>query len=309
MAESAMTSVAVVGAGPMGTLFAARMAECGCDVVLADIDDGRLDTIARQGIELTDDRGTRTVWVRPSRPDLIADDRELVLLFTKSMHTAAATASISHLAGSGASILTLQNGLFNPERIAEVFAPEAILKGVAVLPADFVGDNGVKTSGSGHIELGAVLAEEPALAATQVLREAGFDARFNGQIDEAIWEKVAFNAALNSIAAVTGARNGAMDNAPARRIASAIAEEVVATAHASSVSADLSRVLAEIDDALTGHPEHRASMLQDRLAGRPSEIEAINGAVVQYGQESGVPTPVTRTLADLVRLIERNSRS
>ncbi len=115
---------------------------------------------------------------------------------------------------------------------------------------------------------------------------------------------MAFNAALNTLAAVTLQSNAGMDNPPGRRIVDAMVDEVVATAHACGVKVDPARIDAAIDHALTHHGGHKASMLQDRLAGRASEIESINGAVVERAAAVGIPTPVLATMADLVRLIE-----
>ena len=71
-----------------------------------------------------------------------------------------------------------------------------------------------------------------------------------------------------------------------------------------SKAARRARIVGKVEHALAHHRGHNASMLQDRLANRPTEIEAINGAVVRAGEAADVPTPVTSTLADLVRLAE-----
>src|SRR5690606_15704835 len=100
----------VIGAGAMGCLFAARIAESGADVLLVDVDRARLDAIGRDGIHLTDDNGARTI---PLRAGLAAEAQppiELALLFTKGMHSRAAIRSLAHLAESGTYVLTLQNG-------------------------------------------------------------------------------------------------------------------------------------------------------------------------------------------------------
>jgi 2-dehydropantoate 2-reductase len=87
-------------------------------------------------------------------------------------------------------------------------------------------------------------------------------------------------------------------------VAFAIAREVAATAAAKGLSIDIARIEGKIDFALKHHRQHKASMLQDRLAGRRTEIEAINGAVAREAERLGLEVPVTATLADLVRLNE-----
>lgn len=302
-----MQRVLVIGAGAMGCLFAARLRESGADVMLIDIDTERLARIADQGITLTDDQGTRTVPLRTGTAREAAGPFDLVLLFTKGMHSAAAIASVASLAAEGGPyVLTLQNGLGNPEAILEHFPATRVLKGIAALPADLHDATHVSSHGNGHLELGPMAPDGMGAAreAAGLLAQAGFDARASTDIDVAIWEKVAFNAALNALGAITLLPNAGLDNAPGRRIAAAIVAEVVATAHAGGVPVDRARIDQAVDFALTHHGAHQASMLQDRLAGRASEIETIQGAVCARATALGVPTPVTATMSDLIRLIE-----
>lgn len=302
-----MEHILVIGAGAMGCLFAARIAQSGARVMLIDVDEARLAAIARDGITLTDDDGMRVVRIETGTAAQASGRFDLLLLFTKGMHSRAAIQSVAHLAApDGPHVLTLQNGLGNPELIVDAFAAARVLKGIAALPADLSGAASVTSHGSGHIELGAMTPEgsDGARAAVTLLGRAGFEARFSETVDIPIWEKVAFNAALNALAAITLQPNAGMDNAPGRRIVSAMVSEIVATAHACGVAVDRARIDRAIDFALVEHSRHQASMLQDRLAHRPSEIESINGAVCARAAALGVPTPVTSTMTDLVRLIE-----
>jgi 2-dehydropantoate 2-reductase len=124
-------------------------------------------------------------------------------------------------------------------------------------------------------------------------------------VQVSMWEKVAFNAALNSLAMITGLTVGGMDMPAGRRVANAVVGEVVATAAALGLVLDQDAISAKIDFALANHRGHKASMLQDFLARRPTEIETINGAVVRIADAHGVATPVTATLANIVRLMEK----
>jgi 2-dehydropantoate 2-reductase len=302
-----MRDIIIVGAGAMGCLFAARLAESGARVTLVDVDEARLAALARDGITLADDEGERRVAVAAARAADVAGPADLVLLFTKAMHSAAAARSVAHLAAAGAFALTLQNGIGNAEALAEIFAPDRVLMGVTDFPADLEGPTRVASYGQGHVRLGgftpAAQPESEKVAA--LLDRAGLAAEADAEIRVAIWEKVAFNAALNSIAAVTGLSVGGMDAPAGRSIAEAVVGEVVATAAAAGIGLDPERIAAKVDFALANHRGHKASMLQDLLAGRPTEIEAINGAVARAAAAAGIATPVTSTLADLVRLIEQ----
>jgi 2-dehydropantoate 2-reductase len=302
----AIGKVAIVGAGAMGCLFAARIAETGADVVVIDVDPARLAAIDGGRIELTDDFGTRSVAVRATRAAEFRGPVDLIILFTKGMHSAAALASVAHLRDVSPIALTLQNGIGNAELLADVFGAERVAMGTALIPADLTGANAVTTHGFASISVGP-MTDGGQLAAGQVatlLRQARFSVTERPDIVAAVWEKVAFNAALNAIAMICEVPNAGIDNAPGRRVARAVAQETVAVAAAGGVALDLDRIVASIDAALREHRNHKASMLHDREMRRPSEIETINGAIAREGVRLGVPTPVCDTLSDLVRIIE-----
>lgn len=301
-----MQNIVIVGAGAMGCLFAARLAEAGVAVTLVDVDRQRLDALDQNGITLEDDDGERVVPVRAMLAADVAGPTDLVMLFTKGMHSAAAVRSVAHLADGHAYVLTLQNGIGNAETIAEIFAPDHVLMGVTDFPADLEGPTRVASHGEGHVSFGGFTpeAQSASQATVELLNRGKLNAEVDANVQMAVWEKVAFNAALNSLAAVTGLTVGGMDEAPGRRIAAAVVAEVVETAAAKGIRLDRTRIDAKIAFALANHHGHKASMLQDRLAGRATEIETINGAIIRAAEAAGITTPVTATLADLVRLLE-----
>jgi len=299
--------VAIVGAGAMGCLFAARLASAGAEVTVIDVDAARLAALGEHGITLSDDGGERTVAVAARTAVAARGPVDLLMLFTKTIHSAAAIRSAAHLAGSDTYALTLQNGLGNAEAIAEVLPAERILVGFTDVPADLEGPTRVSSHGDGRIWLGGFVAEAMpgAERVAALFRRAALNAEADAQVQVAIWEKVAFNAALNSLATVTGLTVGGMDTPAGRRIAAAVVGEVAATAAARGILVDRPSIDAKVAHALAHHRGHKASMLQDRLAGPRTEIETINGAVVRFAEDAGIAVPVTATLADLVRLIEQ----
>jgi 2-dehydropantoate 2-reductase len=298
--------VAIVGAGAMGCLFAARLAEAGAQVTVIDVDRPRLSIIGRDGITLTDDTGTRTVAVRAAVAAEIAAPVDLMLMFTKGTHSAAAIRSVAHLAASKPIALTLQNGIGNADLLAERFGAEQVLLGTAHVPADLTAAASVVTHGFGTLEIGgfsaaAHLSAPPVVA---LLQSAGFNSRVATDINTSVWEKVAFNAALNAAGMICQVPNAGLDNDPGRRLAAKVVEEAVNVAAARGIQIDRRRILATVNAALREHAFHKASMLQDRDRGRPTEIEMINGAIAREGARLSVSTPVCDTLTDLVRIIE-----
>jgi 2-dehydropantoate 2-reductase len=304
-------SVAVVGAGAMGCLFAARMAEAGADVTVVDVDSNRLEAIRSAGIELTDDAGTRAVRVQAALAAHVTGPIDLLLLFTKGMHSAAAIASVAHLRACHPLALTLQNGIGNAERLAAVFGADRVLMGTALIPADLTSPRAVETHGFASLQLGAFAGTDAEAVdrVSDLLERSGFEVHRPASIAVAVWHKLAFNAALNAAGMICTVPNAGLDNPAGRRIATAVVEETVAVAAAKGLELDRDAILAHVDAALRAHAAHKASMLQDREAGRPSEIETINGAIAAEGRNMSVPTPVCDTLADLVRIIEAAAAS
>jgi 2-dehydropantoate 2-reductase len=306
LSSTTIGRVAIVGAGAMGCLFAARLAEQGVAVTVIDVDRARLETLALDGITLVDDAGSRTVAVRASVAQEATESVDLLLLFTKGTHSSAAIRSVAHLSAFRPIALTLQNGIGNADLLAATFGAERVLMGTAHVPADLIGAASVRTHGFGNLELGgfSAAAHDHAPATAALLQAAGFDTHVAGDINAAVWEKIAFNAALNAIAMICQVANAGMDNEFGRRLAVKVVEETVNVAAARSIRIDEKRIVETIHAALREHAFHKASMLQDRERGRPTEIETINGAIAREGARLGVPTPVCDTLADLVRIIE-----
>lgn len=301
-----MQRIVIVGAGAMGCLFAARLALAGNQVSVVDVDSARLACIAADGIVLDDDAGTHLARVTASLAADVTGPVDLLVLFTKGMHSAAAIQSVGHLASTGCTVLTLQNGLGNVEAIARVFAAEKILWGVTDFPADLEGANLVKSHGQGHIFLGNYPngANGRAMAVAALFEQAGLQALADPHVNISVWEKVAFNAALNALCTVSGLPVGGLDCPHGRNVARAVIDEIVAIAAAEGVDVNRARLDAKVDFALANHRGHKPSMLQDRLAGRRTEIETINGAVLAAAQRHGITAPALQVLTDLVRLGE-----
>jgi 2-dehydropantoate 2-reductase len=299
-----MNRIAVVGAGAMGCLFAGRLALAGAQVTVVDVDPKRLELLANEGISLHDDSGASTARVAASTASDLTGPVDLLILFTKAMHSAAAIRSVAHLNDGRCVVLTLQNGLGNVEAISQVFSRDNVLWGVTDIPADLEGPTRVSSHGTGHVWLNGVTkaASRHAQLIVDRLNGAGINALFDPEVDQAVWEKVAFNAALNSLSTITGLPVGGLDCLEGRRIAALVAEETIETAAAHGVTLDRQRLFAKIDFALANHRTHKPSMLQDRLAGRPTEIDSINGAIVAAARTVDISTPATQILADLVRM-------
>jgi 2-dehydropantoate 2-reductase len=298
--------IVIVGAGAMGCLFAARLEKAGATVILIDNNAQRLALIAKEGLELIDDAGSSSCQPGASVAPDFAGPVDLVMLFTKGMHSAAAVNSIAHLAHYQPIALTLQNGLGNAEILAATFGADRVLKGTAHVPADLAPPNKVISHGFADLHVGGHVPAAQGLAdpVAELFTRSGFKTVVSHNIDADVWDKLAFNAALNAMAMITESSNGAMDVEAGLRIARAVVQETVSVANKIGLKLEGAKIERTIALALKDHPLHKASMLQDRDCGRSTEIDNINGAIVKAGEQWGVATPVNATLADLVRIIE-----
>ena len=299
--------IAVVGAGAMGGLFGGSLVEAGHDVALIDVPGPHLTAMQQAGLHLHTDAGERLLRVQAGTAADVTGVRDLLIVFTKGPHTIDALRAAAHLARPETWVLTVQNGLGNAARVSAALPGARVLVGMTSWPADLASPGHVSSHGHGEVRFWSATGEPGPMidALAEALTAAGLNGVADPAVEVAIWEKVAFNAAMNSVSAVSRLAVGPIGDSPeGRALVAAVVDEAAAVAAASGIPLDAARVHGATAKAFAGHRAHKASMLQDVLAGRRTEIEQINGALVAEGERLGVATPVTRMLRDLVRLID-----
>jgi len=296
-----------LGAGAMGCLYGGRLSEAGHKVVLVDVWPEHLEAINRDGLVLETAEGTRHIALSARRVEEVKQPPDLLMVFTKSIHTRQAVESGRHLFGAKTWVLTLQNGLGNVEAVEELVPRSRIIVGTSTCPSDLLGPGRVRSLGIGHTKI--FTADERASSGLErvceALQQAGLQCEMAPNIFAMIWEKLAFNAAVNSLTAATGLSMGGLGaTAEGRELACAIAREVVAVANRKGIEARESVVFDTLTATMRDHGDHLTSMLQDLRAGRKTEVDAINGAVVREAQALGMSAPTTNTVYQLVRILE-----
>ena len=301
--------VCVVGCGAVGSLFAANLAQLDdVEVWAFDLAREHVDAINRDGLRLS---GAGDVVGRlratASAAELPACDFGIVA--TKAMHTAAAIAATAHAFGAG-SVATVQNGLGNEEAIAEHV--DRVIRGTTFPAGKVVEPGHVQWDVKGDTTFGPFEPKPAAQAEIERLADACTRA---GMPTVAVqdargpqWRKVIFNAATNPVGALTGLTHGRVCEDPAlRRLVSGLVDEGKAVAAAQGIELD-----ADPEDLIdhAARPDvaydHKASMLQDVEARRPTEIDYLNGGIVRFGEQHGVAAPLQRTIWALVKGLERS---
>ncbi|GAC1044199.1 ketopantoate reductase family protein [Rhizobium sp. No.120] len=299
--------IAVIGAGAMGSLFAARLAEKDHSVSLVEVSRVMIDTIDEKGLRMTGLFGEKAYSLPIALAAHYAEAFELLIVFTKGMYTTAAMEAAKHLLGPQTWVLTVQNGIGNVEAIEAFLPRDRIVMGMTNWPSTLIEPGLITVPGEGEIKVWAANGQASARleAISRALDEAGLNCKLDPDVEVSIWEKLAFNSALNSLAAVTALTVGEMgDRQEARDIAFAIIDEVVAVAKARGLAVDTDHIRESIEHAFANHGQHKPSMLQDRLAGRRMEISTITGAVSKAGTTLNVATPVTTTFANLLTIFD-----
>ena len=285
----------------MGAVVGGLLARGGRDVVLWDINAPHVTAINKHGLRLDLPGESATIAVPACRPDE-GEDADVILVLTKTLDTEAALAGIRDRIDRGARVVGLQNGLGNDAIMGRHVPPERLFYGCTLMPGRYLAPGHVSTQGAGTAVFRAVRDGEDARGiATEV---EGF-ALIHDQAgaDRVIWQKAAFNCAMNAIMALQGGTMGDLaDNAEGVALARGAAAEVVAVAQAKGIQADLAAVEAHISRSLSLHRGHKPSMLQDIEAARVTEIDALCGAVAAEAERLGVSAPINKTLAVLVRL-------
>jgi 2-dehydropantoate 2-reductase len=293
-----------MGAGAMGCVFGARLAESGCETVLIDVREDVVQAIAERGVTVVRDGADRRVPVQASTDPSSVGTADVVLFFVKSFHTDDAAEAARPMVGETTVVATLQNGMGNGEILARRYDPARVVVGVTAESGTTLGPGVVDHPGRavthvGPFDGGSLEASERLAAA---LEASGFDVHATGSVGTEIWKKLVVGASTLPAPALLGMNCGElMRGAEMRDLVDGTAREVVAVARALGHDVDPDERIAYVHELLAAVPEAKGSMVQDIEAGRPTEIDFINGAVVRAGDESGVPVPINRALVALVK--------
>jgi 2-dehydropantoate 2-reductase len=293
-------TILIVGTGAMACLFAARLAAVGVPVTMMGTWKDGLAALKEHGV--TVDEGEAPSKSYPV--DVVSDPAPCTgtrhaLVLVKSWQTQRAAHQMAVCLDRDGVALTLQNGLGNRESLAQVLGSQRVALGVATLGATLIGPGIVRPAGDGVISLGAHARLSPL---ADLLRGARFVVENAPDPGALLWGKLVINAAINPITALLEIPNGDLLTRPAARaLLATAAREAASVAVAQGVQLPYPDPVVATETIARRTATNRSSMLQDVSRGAPTEIDAICGAIVRAGEQTGVPTPVNRTLWHLVK--------
>jgi 2-dehydropantoate 2-reductase len=301
--------VCVVGCGAVGSLFAAALAQLDdVEVWAYDLAEAHVAAINERGLRLTGAGEVHATRVRATADAAELPACDFGLVATKAMHTDAAIAATAHAFRDGC-VASVQNGVGNEEAIAA--HADRVIRGTTFPAGKILEPGVVQWDVRGDTTLGPFEPRPAPADAIERLADActrgGMPTAAVADARGAQWRKVVFNAATNPIGALTGLTHGRVcELPPLRRLVSALVDEGRAVAEAQGI------VLDADPEELIDHaarPEvaydHKASMLQDVEARRQTEVDYLNGGIVRFGRDHGVPTPLNEAVVALIKGMER----
>jgi 2-dehydropantoate 2-reductase len=298
--------IAVVGAGAVGGYFGGMFARAGAPIVLI----GRrhfADAVNSTGLVLDKSEGQERIRVSATTEMSAIRDCSLILFSVKANDTDETAKQIAPFLQPDATVVCLQNGVDNADRVRA--ATNVVTVPAVVYVAVSVPEFGrVKHLARGDLIIGPL--SERTTEVANVFNRAAISCRISENIEGELWVKLLCNCALNAISALGHARYGQIvQNRDAKQLMQDVVDEVLAVARAAGV------VLPGVDgresgmaaamEIATQMADAFSSTAQDLNRGRPTEIDALNGYIVRQGAALAVPVPINGALFTLVKLAEQ----
>ena len=304
--------VLLLGAGALGVFFASKLAKAGAETAVVARSD--YEAAKAHGYEV-EDRGTvsrfqpghviRCAAECPFTPDYI-------LITSKVLPDADPARLTAGVPLSGSTVIVLiQNGIAIEEPIAALFPKQEILSCIAYLCASRPESGKVFNTGPGRLEIGSFPAGAPSPAAqrlAQLFIEGGAPCKLLENVQEARWRKLLWNVPFNPVSVLAGGADTGWlcDGAELEKLCRGLMDEVIAVAACEGITI-LPKEADDMMDYTRSLKPYNSSMLQDYLAGRPLEVEAILGNPLRIARKHGVPMPKTETCYALLKSIEKRS--
>jgi len=313
--------VAVLGAGALGSVFGGFLSLAGHDVTLLGRE-WHLKAVGQNGLKI------KGIWGEHLITDLnLATEAErlepgfdLILITVKSYDTKAMARVAERLLAGEGLVLSLQNGLGNGEILERAVGRERCALGRVIFGAEITEPGEVEVTVCADDVVVGPVGEgyrperiEAIKNVVSAIKDAGIPCRYSGEVQTYLWAKAMYNCALNPLGALLGVNYGALaDYEYTRNIMDNIIEELFVVARARGIDLPWPEASAFIGEfyskLIPPTRNHRASMLQDIERGRRTEIDALNGQIVEYGREVGVSTPVNETITNLIKFLERKNK-
>ncbi|MCA9731157.1 MAG: 2-dehydropantoate 2-reductase [Deferribacteres bacterium] len=301
--------ITIFGTGAMASLFAARMIQhqnqTGASywVRMFGHWQAQIDKIANDGLRVIEQDGTYADLAIPITGE-ISDitDTKIALVCVKSFQTEAAAKEIEKILRDDGIAVTLQNGFGNEKVLEEKLGHQRVTRAITTQGAALTAPGILHYAGGGETMFAKHAAKMNVLSElVQILNSSELPARFHDNFEHAAWQKLIVNAVINPLTALARVRNGELPMDPILlKIMKSIVKESVQVANSQGfdfISGEMLQFVRTVCN-LTAH--NHSSMLQDVVNSRPTEIDAISGAIVRYGRAAKIATPVNQKVVEIM---------
>jgi len=300
---------AVIGAGPVGGIVATFLAKAGYEVTLCDIVPELLAPALDPGIILegADNLQAKVTRTTTRIDDLLDDPPDVIFITVKATALPLIASALEGFVAEGRYVISWQNGIDTEMELAQHLGNKAVMRGVV--------NFGCVPLNPGHIRLAFhhrphylqeldPESKHAAIGICKVLTECGLDTEHTDQITDRVWRKTVLNACMNPICAVTGMTMVEIINDPITfNLVDALIKEGIAVARTNEFSLG-SNYYPYAINYIKNAGAHKPSMLQDIEANRRTEVDYINGKIIKYGLQAGIPTPYNNMIRGLVKALE-----
>ena len=309
--------IAIIGSGAIGGLFGARLSGAGADAVAFDLSKPLIEAITREGITIETPSGEKNTFPVKITDDITTIGKvDLVLICVKGYHTRSAVEAALPIIGEKTQILSIQNGVGNIETIADIIGDRERVMGGSmksnILPISLTH---LLYSKGEDLAFGPMDGEVRQVHhdIAEVIQKSGFQVKVTENIQGTLWTKVSHNV-MNALAAVLWMTNDEFMNYP-----SAVSIWEMAVKEAADVAVAQGIILDDPEDPWAGPrmvykmwhdtgSKGKATTMQDLELGRKTEVDIINGAVVEAGKRLNIPTPANEMLTLLVKAMEEKRK-
>lgn len=298
--------VAVLGAGALGSYFAAQFFDTPEFSTFIIAKGSRRERLEKDGLVIND----KAYHIPVADPTEVQEPMDLIVVVLKQYHLEEALQGLDNLVGDDTTFVSFMNGLESEKCIGSVFGMEKVLYGISVGIDALREGNRMTTSRPGKHYFGELENSEPkekVICLQKAFDRAGIVYETPQDMLRIMWWKFMINVGMNQGSAVMRAPYGIFHNdRGAQELMEALMREVIALAVAQGI--DMSEK--DIEDwypmLRSLSPQGKTSMLQDIEAGRKTEVEIFGGKMVELGKKYGVPTPVNETVLRIIRVLEKN---
>ena len=300
--------VCIVGCGAVGSLFAAHLAQKGdVEVWAYDVWTEHIEAINKNGLRLSG-AADFTAQLRATSDAKQLPRCDYGIVATKAIHTRSAIAQAARAFDDNSAVCSVQNGVGNEEIIAEHV--KTVIRGTTFPAGHPIAPGHIGFDIKGDTWIGPFEPTNTPMSNVEelagLITRSGMNTIPLKDARGAQWTKLIFNAASNPVGALTLLHHGAATCfAPTRQLFNDLIAEGEAVAGALRIELHGDpRTL--VQEGANAPGKHRASMLQDVLANRQTEIDFMNGAIVKSGEQTGVPTPLNKAVWELVKGLEHS---